>query len=211
MSDGAEKWTYDATTSTDGSGYVTDASVTAPYQETVNLASTHTYSTPGTYIAVLRGTSQRDGNPNDVAKVQNLGRARVVVCDYANGPDRDGDGIPDDCDNCPFVTNPGQEDSGGINTTEPDGIGDACQCGDVTGNGVVNGQDANAIKRHGLGQSPNPTFVVAGNCDVSGNNACNGQDGNAVKSAALGVGLASNPLFGQRCHDATGAPIPPNL
>ena len=205
------EWTYDATTSTDGSGYVTDASVTAPYQETVNLASTHTYSTPGTYIAVLRGTSQRDGNPNDVAKVQNLGRARVVVCDYANGPDRDGDGIPDDCDNCPFVTNPGQEDSGGINTTEPDGIGDACQCGDVTGNGVVNGQDANAIKRHGLGQSPNPTFVVAGNCDVSGNNACNGQDGNAVKSAALGVGLASNPLFGQRCHDATGAPIPPNL
>ena len=136
---------------------------------------------------------------------------RVVVCDYANDPDDDGDGIPDACDNCPFVANPGQEDSGGINTSEPDGIGDACQCGDVTGNGIVNGQDANTIKRHGLGQQPNPTFVVAGNCDVSGSGSCNGQDSNAVKRAALGVGVTSNPLFGQRCHNAVGTPVPPDL
>ena len=31
---------------------------------------------------------------------------------------------------------------GGLATATPDGIGDACQCGDVTGNGIVNGQDA---------------------------------------------------------------------
>ena len=89
-------------------------------------------------------------------------------------------------DNCPFVANPGQEDSGGLATSTPDGIGDACQCGDVTGNGIVNGQDANVIQRHGIGAEPNPLFVVPGNCDVTGNDQCNGQDANAVKRAALG-------------------------
>jgi hypothetical protein len=106
------------------------------------------------------------------------------------------------------VDNPGQEDDGGINTEEADGIGNACQCGDVTGNGIVNGQDANAIKRHGLHLEPNPLFVVPGNCDVSGNGACNGQDANAVKRVALGL---QSPSFGQRCHSAIGAPVPPDL
>ncbi|TMA24138.1 MAG: hypothetical protein E6J87_24385 [Deltaproteobacteria bacterium] len=114
----------------------------------------------------------------------------------------------DAVDNCPFVSNPDQLDSGGINTTVPDGIGDACQCGDVTGNGIVNGQDANAIKRHGLRIEPNPTFLVPGNCDVTGNGACNGQDANAVKRAALDL---ASPLFGQNCHNAIGAPVPPDL
>ncbi|TMA26746.1 MAG: hypothetical protein E6J87_21835, partial [Deltaproteobacteria bacterium] len=126
----------------------------------------------------------------------------------ASCPDADLDGIANDLDNCPFVANPGQADNGGINTTTPDGIGDACQCGDVSGNGIVNGQDANAIKRHGLGLEPNPTFVAPGNCDVTGNGLCNGQDANAVKRAALG---SPTPLFGQNCHNALGAPVPPNL
>jgi len=62
---------------------------------------------------------------------------------------------------------------------------------------------------YGLGLEPNPTFAVAGNCDVSGNDSCNGQDANSVKRAALGV--EPNPLFGQNCHNATGAPVPPDL
>lgn len=42
-------------------------------------------------------------------------------------PDEDGDGIPDLCDNCPTVPNPGQEDEleqeAGL---DPDGVGDLC-------------------------------------------------------------------------------------
>ena len=132
---------------------------------TVNVTHTHTYTATGTYFPALRATSQREGDPaTPHARIQNLGRVRVVVCDYASDPDDDGDGSPDACDNCPFVANPGQEDTGGINTTEPDGIGNACQCGDVTGNGIVNGQDANSIKRHGLGQHrtrPSPLRATA--------------------------------------------------
>ena len=72
----------------------------------------------------------------------------------------------------------------------------------------MNGQDANAIKRHGLGLEPNPLFAVPGNCDVTGNGACNGQDANAVKRAALGE---PGPTFGQNCHNALGIPVPPDL
>ena len=114
-------------------------------------------------------------------------------------PDVDGDGWSHIDDNCPDTANPGQEDRGGLATAEPDGIGDACQCGDVSGNGQVNGQDAIAIRRYGIGAEPNPLFAVAGNCDVTGSGACNGQDANAVKRAALG---AASPTFRQDCPNA---------
>jgi purple acid phosphatase-like protein/calcineurin-like phosphoesterase family protein/TAT (twin-arginine translocation) pathway-exported protein len=122
--------------------------------------------------------------------------------------DSDCDGFDDPADNCALRANPGQQDRGGVASTAPDGIGDACQCGDVTGNGIVNGQDANAIQRHGLGLEPNPLFAEPGNCDVTGNALCNGQDANAVKRAALGH---PSPLFGQNCHNATGEPLPPGF
>jgi hypothetical protein len=112
--------------------------------------------------------------------------------------DRECDGAINSCDVCPFVSDPDQRDTGGIATSTPDGIGNACQCGDVTGNGIVNGQDAIAIKRYALGL-PSPTFLVPGNCDVTGNGACNGQDANAVKRIALGQ---SSPGFGQHCPNA---------
>ena len=43
-------------------------------------------------------------------------------CQHSHEPDRDNDGIRDDCDNCPDDHNPDQADSDG------DGVGDACEC-----------------------------------------------------------------------------------
>jgi hypothetical protein len=45
-----------------------------------SLSATHTYSRPGTYYAVLRATSHRDGDRHSpYARIENIGRARVVV------------------------------------------------------------------------------------------------------------------------------------
>ena len=115
-------------------------------------------------------------------------------------PDDDGDGLSHVDDNCPYAANADQLDRGGLNTATPDGIGDACQCGDVSGNGIVNGQDANTIARHGLGIAPNPLFSVPGNCDVSGSGRCNGQDANAIRRAALG--MDTGLLYGPHCPNA---------
>jgi hypothetical protein len=50
------------------------------------------------------------------------GTGVLPACDAAGLPDTDGDGVPDVCDNCPPIANPGQED------TNADDVGDACQC-----------------------------------------------------------------------------------
>jgi hypothetical protein len=111
-------------------------------------------------------------------------------------PDADGDGLYDGRDNCAITANPAQADQGGVGTTAADGIGDACQCGDVSGNGVVESEDVDAIQDHGLGVA-NASFVVGGNCDVTGDGACDDQDANAIAAR-----LAGNTPFGQHCQNA---------
>jgi len=152
----------------------------------------------------------------------------VVHSCGGRGGDTDGDGICDDgdgsepagqppcscqpnsgpdclnsCDdNCPFVSNPLQEDCctpGDPNT--PDGIGDACQCGDVTGEGAVNSLDATMIKRQALSLSA-PQFLVPDNCDVTGDGNCNSSDATMVLRKALNI---SAPLFGNNCPNFTGS------
>ena len=47
---------------------------------TVTLTATYSFSQPGTYFPVLRATSQREGDARTpFARIQNLGRVRVVV------------------------------------------------------------------------------------------------------------------------------------
>lgn len=113
--------------------------------------------------------------------------------------DFDQDGVPDDQDNCPFIANASQLDSGGLGfSTVADGIGNACQCGDVTGEGQANETDVIFIKRHALGLSA-PLFLNADNCDVNGDGRCSGIDGTLLRLAANGTVL---PFFGQNCPNA---------
>lgn len=117
--------------------------------------------------------------------------------------DTDMDGVPDSLDNCDFIPNALQADSGGVGFGSPaDGIGDVCQCGDVTGDGVVTAGDGFFIKRFGLGLDP-ILFNSPGNCDVTGEGICNGSDGGIVNAVAAG---ASVEIFGQNCANANGAP-----
>ncbi|WP_338533662.1 Tat pathway signal sequence domain protein [Paenibacillus peoriae] len=63
----------------DGTGNFTASSFGSPKQS-VKVSGTFTYSNPGTYFPALRATSHREGDTNTpFAKVQNLGRVRVVV------------------------------------------------------------------------------------------------------------------------------------
>jgi len=82
--------------------------------------------------------------------------------------DHDLDGIADATDVCPLAPDPGQTDTGGVGVgSAPDGIGDACQCGDVTGDGRVTLQDAVAIARSLL-VPPTATLAQPARCDVGG-------------------------------------------
>jgi len=119
--------------------------------------------------------------------------------------DTDGDTIPDQYDNCPFAPNTDQKDSGGINTTVPDGIGDACQCGDVNNDGIVNIADKTALSRSLAGLPPYGSVAAMpgfNKCVVSSGGACN-LAANTIITRALS---ALGPGIQQKCHAATTFP-----
>ena len=90
--------------------------------------------------------------------------------------DTDFDGIPDLADNCVFFPNPMQEDSGGLNSSFADAIGDACQCGDVgpfaSVDGVVDSDDALTLLDWLLGNLVLPPDDLD-RCSVIGGVECN--------------------------------------
>ena len=68
-----------------------------------------------------------------------LGQARRA--DRARpDPDADGDGLQDAIDLCPFEPDPLRLDANG------DGIGDACQCGDLSGDGMISSADVDVLR-----------------------------------------------------------------
>jgi len=125
-----------------------------------------------------------------VTSYANVAASAVLVAHESGPPDADGDGAPDASDNCPTVSNAGQADTGGRGAgSPPDGIGDACQCGDVTGDGRVTLADPVVLGR-ALLQPPSATMARPELCDVGGGTGpggtrCTLADGVILRRALL--------------------------
>ncbi len=118
--------------------------------------------------------------PSGTSVAASGGFAEVSV-----GADADGDQVFDASDNCPFASNPDQLDRGGIGVgSAADGVGDACQCGDVSGDGRVTIADVTVIRRSLLAP-PTATMSRPQLCDVGGSAGCTLADATIISRALL--------------------------
>lgn len=138
-----------------------------------------------------------DGLECDVADAAVLLRALggsgpgvAQVCGPATSLfDTDADGVPNAVDVCPFAPDPDQADSGGPGGAVPDGVGDACQCGDLSGDGRLSAVDAVVVRVHLTGTLP--PFPALSRCDSGGPSGCDVAD--AARIARAGAGLPPAP------------------
>jgi hypothetical protein len=105
--------------------------------------------------------------------------------------DRDLDLVIDAADNCPALANPEQSDRGGLGAGGPDGVGDACQCGDVSANGRVTATDAlrlqQALLRIAPFQGGIGALAAPERCDADHDGACGSGDAERITRALLGL------------------------
>ena len=122
-------------------------------------------------------------------------------------PDSDGDLVPDASDNCKYKANADQADSGGVNSSVADGIGNACQCGDVNNDGTVTATDATVLTRVLVGLSPYFSVAAMGpglaKCNVAatptpGVAGCTASDATVISRALIGL----TPGIAQGCDAA---------
>lgn len=125
------------------------------------------------------------GVAGDVGPADPSGLELRAWVGWDDGPDADGDHVADAVDNCPTAPNADQLDRGGVGTSAPpDGIGDACQCGDVSGDGKVTNADAVLISR-ALLVPPTATMPRPERCHVGGSPGCTTADVVILRRALL--------------------------
>jgi len=106
-----------------------------------------------------------DGLPSEVGQfVLNLSASPPV-------PDPDADGFLSACDNCRFKSND-QLDGGRVGSATPDQIGDACQCGRLAADAVVNANDVTVLRNHLRGTAPLNADQLTRCSVIGGQNEC---------------------------------------
>jgi DNA-binding beta-propeller fold protein YncE/mono/diheme cytochrome c family protein len=192
---GARGWAYDPANRL----FVPDASAEPPLEDAVLRALaaagqelTYTCAPPGsgTRIGIDRDRDgERDADDNCPALAA------------AGQTDADGDGRGAGCDNCPGIANPAQLDRGGWGAASlSDGLGDPCQCGDATDDGIVTQADVDQVREFLAGAG---ALTSADKCNLVG--AAGGGEAacDLADSVAQRRHLAGEPLAG--ALDACGA------
>jgi len=123
--------------------------------------------------------------------------------------DVDGDEVQDLSDDCPFAFDSAQQNRGSFldDTDDSDALGDACQCGESTGDGaVLSPDDFNTIRLYLTGLITNPVIAaeIAARCSVEGTTDCNIRDLVLLKLAMD----AGDPSVATKC-DAALSPAAP--
>jgi nitrous oxidase accessory protein NosD len=158
-----------------------------------------------------------DPNANGAnPKFKDIGKAFVVygggVVDNCPGlanaaqTDGDADGVGNACDNCPLFANGNQQDLGGLGAgSTHDGVGDACQCGDLSDDGTVDAADVSVYRAYLANPSASPLSAAAQRkCRVRGAAAACDVAQVAVLRRALAT-PARPPGIAQVCVGATGS------
>ncbi len=104
---------------------------------------------------------------------------------WAARADVDQDGVEDALDNCAYVANADQADAGGLLTLAPDGIGDLCQCGDPSGEGLPDVVDVARLRRVQDGLPP--ALPAPEKCDVEATGPCGPADRARLREALAGI------------------------
>jgi hypothetical protein len=100
-------------------------------------------------------------------------------------PDADCDGVADSLDNCVNEPNADQLDSGGVGSAVANDIGDVCECGDGSDDGIVNLLDPVLLWRALAGRGPG--LAAPEKCAVEPTGACDGLDVAVTRMALAGL------------------------
>ena len=120
--------------------------------------------------------------------------------------DADMDERRNEDDNCIYTANTAQVDSGGmewLDSNLPEGIGDACQCGDTTGDGYIatsEDEDLAGLLSHLV----SPDESIEGRCSVDDEESCTIRDV-VIHKRALGEASLPSEFESDQCEAFTGS------
>jgi hypothetical protein len=102
-------------------------------------------------------------------------------------PDPDHDGFLSPCDSCPNLTNTDQADRGRVGPGLGEGIGDACQCTELTDDGSVGSADVTRLREHLASKGAPLSAAALARCSaIGGPNECTVRTLSVLRRALLG-------------------------